>query len=232
MHKVLAIHNWLRRPGTFFLYIVLVFGCTNLHRRSAIQSQSHSNFQIHITHSTEVSTAIRTSEDDTRPSYVVAVSPFPEISHLPPPPPPSPTEDLRPDQYTLIRLSNVGSREVWKRFNGGTELDNRVPHIEELVDESWELIVLKSYRLSFRERLEEMFAGSKVDLNYDPLEPIVQHVKLWGYGTAKELAEYSFLQRAKRILKDGSPAARGLIGSVGNGLETTVTGRNGTQAIR
>ena len=53
--------------------------------------------------------------------------------------------------------------------------------------------MLKSYRHTFRDMLGEIFAGSHVDLNHDPLEPIVNHVKLWDYSTAKELAKYLFV---------------------------------------
>ena len=92
-------------------------------------------------------------------------------------------------------------------LDGRIERVNEVPHIEELNDGSWEMVVLKSYCCTFQDMLGEMFAGSDVDLNYDPLEPTVNNVEVWGYSNAKKLCKHLFVQRAERIVKEGWPAA-------------------------
>ena len=132
MHKVLAIYYWTWKSGTFLLYCILVFVYTNVFIREG------SHFKIQVTHSIEVSIATRTAEDDIRPTYVVAVSPSRDMSHLPllSPPLPAAAGGLRPDQHSLLRLSNMSCRKVLKMFNGRMETANRVPHIEELIDGS------------------------------------------------------------------------------------------------
>ena len=41
----------------------------------------------------------------------------------------------------------------------------------ELLDEFWEMVVLKSYLPELESRLRKIFPGCYVDPNYDPTEP-------------------------------------------------------------
>ncbi len=54
----------------------------------------------------------------------------------------------------------------------------------ELPDESWEMVVLKSYLLELENRLAKMFPGCDIDLDYNPTEPSREDVESL-YLTAK-----------------------------------------------
>ena len=144
-----------------------------------------------MTRTIEVSTAAGPAAGDKWP-YVVTVS---SSGHL------------RPERYMLLQLSNVNCIDALKTLNVSTGKENGVLHIEELSYGSWELVVLKSYCRMFQDMLYETFANPGVNLNYDPLEPIAACVKLLGYSAARNLSRHLFVQRAERIIKDGSPAA-------------------------
>jgi hypothetical protein len=165
------------------------------------ESQGDIPLEIGITHTIDVSTATRTTEEDMTPSHIIAVSSSGDKNHLSPPP------GLRADQYTLIRLSKVEDREMLETLDAKIGTVNEVPNIEELSDGSWEICILKSHRHSVQDKLGKMFPGSEVDLYYDPLEPTATDLKFWDYDTAKKLRQYWFSQRAIRVAQSGWPAA-------------------------
>jgi hypothetical protein len=107
----------------------------------------------------------------------------------------------------LLQLSNVNCIDAFKTFNDSIGKVDEVLHIEELSDGSWEVVVLKSYCRMLQDTLYETFANPDVNLKYDPLEPIAADVELLGYGAARNLSKHLFVQRAERIIKEGSPAA-------------------------
>ncbi len=82
-----------------------------------------------------------------------------------------------------------------------------MPSIEELDDGSWEMVVLQSHCHALHDRLDKIFPGSNVDLNYDPVEPAASDLKFRGYDTAKKLRKYWFSQRANRMINTAWPAA-------------------------
>ncbi|KAL8902279.1 MAG: hypothetical protein Q9207_004797 [Kuettlingeria erythrocarpa] len=142
----------------------------------------------------------RITDEHMTPSHVVAVSSGDE-GYLSPPP------GLRSDQYALIRLSKVEDTNVLETLDTKIGPVNEVPNIEELGDESWEICILKSHRLTVQDTLRKIFSGSDVDLHYDPLEPTANDLEFWDYDTAKKLRQSWFFQRATRVVKMGWPAA-------------------------
>jgi hypothetical protein len=88
--------------------------------------------------------------------------------------------------YTTVRLSNLGYRlpqEISEKLDKVGNL-NQVPSVLELPDESWEMVVLKSYLLELENKLTYMFPGCDVDLDYDPTEPNREDIECL-YITAK-----------------------------------------------
>jgi hypothetical protein len=86
--------------------------------------------QVDITHTIEVSTAPRTTEEDMTPSHIVAVSSLGDESHLSLPP------GVYADEYKLIRLSKVEDRKILETLDAIIGTVNEVPNIEELGDGS------------------------------------------------------------------------------------------------
>lgn len=85
-----------------------------------------------------------------------------------------------------------------------------VPSIQQLNDGSWELCVRKSMISTVQEKIQAMFPGSNVDINYDPTEPTAADLELCmsDYEQAKWLCGQQLLERSIKILKRGwSPAA-------------------------
>ncbi|KAG9228121.1 hypothetical protein BJ875DRAFT_490198 [Amylocarpus encephaloides] len=81
--------------------------------------------------------------------------------------------------YTTVRLSNLGYRppqEIPEKLDKIKNL-NQVPSVLELSDESWEMVVLKSYLLELENKLTNMCPGCDVDLDYDPTEPRREDIK-------------------------------------------------------
>jgi hypothetical protein len=183
-------------PAVLFLLV-----CTDRCRGSVEQSQGYNSLKIGITHTIEISTTTRSTEEDTTPSYIVAVSSLGDKSHLSPPP------GLRADQYTLIRLSKVKDENVLEKLDKKIGTVTEVPNIEELSDGSWEICILKSHRRTVQDTLGKTFPGSDVDLYYNPFEPAANDLKIWDYDTAKKLRQHWFFQRAIRVVKKGWPAA-------------------------
>ena len=88
--------------------------------------------------------------------------------------------------YTTVRLSNLGYRlpqEISEKLDKVGNL-NQVPSVLELPDESWEMVVLKSYLLELENKLTNMFPGCDVDLDYDPTGPNREDIECL-YITAK-----------------------------------------------
>jgi hypothetical protein len=109
--------------------------------------------------------------------------------------------------YTLVRLSKVGDANVLKLLDGKILRVNQVPSIKQLHDRSWEMVVLKSLRGTLQETLDNIFPGSDVDMNYDPLIPTANDVKVYGPDQAKKLYELCFVQRAKTMVRKAWPVA-------------------------
>jgi hypothetical protein len=82
--------------------------------------------------------------------------------------------------YTLVKLSKVGDANVLKLLDGKIWRVNQVPSIKQLHDRSWEMVVLKSLRGTLQETLNNIFPSLDVDMNYDPLIPTANDVKVYG----------------------------------------------------
>jgi hypothetical protein len=149
------------------------------------QSHGDNSLEIDITHTFEVPTMTRTTDEGCL----------------------SPPWGFRAAQYTLIRLSKVEGRKVLETLDKEIGTVNEVPHIEELSDGSWEICILKSHCHTAQDTLNTIFPGSDVDLNYNPVEPTANDLKIWDYDAAKRLRHHWCFKRAIRIVQDGWPAA-------------------------
>jgi hypothetical protein len=88
--------------------------------------------------------------------------------------------------YTTVRLANLGYRapqEIPEKLDEVGKLD-QVPSVLELPDESWEMVVLKSYLPELENKLAKIFPGCYIDLDYDPAEPSREDIERL-YITAK-----------------------------------------------
>lgn len=103
--------------------------------------------------------------------------------------------------YTFARLSGVGQygRVVIDQLRRDIRDIRQVPSIFKLPDESFELVVLKSYSVPLKDKLNNMFPSCDVDLNYDPTQPSKTSLKRFGINVAKFQAEESFARRAKEV---------------------------------
>jgi len=180
---------------------LLVF--TDLYKSSMEQPEGNSPLEIDVTHTVDVFTVTETTEEDITPSYSAAASSPGNKSHPAPPP------GLHADQYTLVRLFEVEDEDgkVGEIFDTKIGTTHEVASIEELDDGSWEMVVLQSHCRALQDRLGKIFPGSKVDLNYDPVEPVASDLESWGYDRAKKLRERWFSQRAKKMINTAWPAA-------------------------
>lgn len=165
------------------------------------QSRGGSPLEICITRTVHVITTIRTTEEDTRPSFIATVSSSRYGRHL------APLSSLGTNQYTLVRLSNVGDGNILNILDTRIGTVDEVPSIEELNDGSWEMVVRKPYCPTLQAMLSKIFPDSDVDLNYDPTEPTVSEVDSLGYNLAKTLCKYLFIKRAERMVREGWPMA-------------------------
>ncbi len=167
------------------------------------QPQGNNPLEVDITHTIEVFTATRTTEEDITFSYSVAVSSSGNKSHSASP------SSLHADQYTLVRLSEIENEgeKVWDFFDTKIGTMHEVTSIEELGDGSWEIIVLQSHCRALQDRLGKIFPDSNVDLNYDSVEPAASDLKFWNYDTTNKLREFCFSQRANRMINTAWPAA-------------------------
>ncbi len=84
---------------------------------------------------------------------------------------------------------------------------NELLSMEELIDGTWEIAVLKSYGPTLQAILGEKFPGSDVDLDYDPTEPTTSEMENSDYSATKTLREHLFIKRAERMIKEGPPMA-------------------------
>ncbi len=152
---------------------------------------------INITQTTGVSTATAIAQEDMTPSHIVVGSSHSDERHLSSPP------DLSADDYTLIRLSNVEDRRLLETFDEMIGPVFEVPNIEKLNDGSWEICILKSYRLIAQSRLSEIFPDSDIDLLYNPLKPTAQNVEVWGHDNAKKVCRQWLFERSIRVVSEG-----------------------------
>jgi hypothetical protein len=161
------------------------------------QSQGENPLESDIACTIEVPT----TPEYIMPTSIVAVVSSGDISHL------SPLSGFSAAHYTLARLSKVEDGNVLEILDGKTWRVNEVPSIEQLHDRSWEMVVLKSFCGTLQETLDNIFPGSDVDMNYDPLKPTANDVEVWGPDQAKKLYELCFVQRAKTMVRKGWPVA-------------------------
>lgn len=159
------------------------------------QSQGENPLEI------KVSTTISTTEEYISPSGIVAAVSSRDECHL------SLPSDFIAAHYTIARVSKIGDGNVLEKLDGKTGRVNEVPSIKQLGDGSWEMVVLKSFCRTLQETLNNIFPGSEVDMNHDPLKPTANDVEVWGPDRAKKLYELWFVQRAKTIVKEGWPVA-------------------------
>jgi len=112
--------------------------------------------------------------------------------------------------FTLVRLSTL------EHFEGSLVLDTldkelprrEVLSVVELPDESWELVVLRSYLPKLVHRLGENLPGAHVDKTYDPCEPPEDNfLDILGYDGAKALRVYTFSVRARDLIRNAWPDA-------------------------
>jgi hypothetical protein len=99
--------------------------------------------------------------------------------------------------YTIVWLSELGyqeAREVLQSID--RESVYNVVSIIELEDESFEMIVHKTYFQTLRNKLNKIFPRCMVDSNYDPTEPCLDEVEHLTYTIAKTLKWISFSKRA------------------------------------
>ena len=146
---------------------------------------------------------VTTFEVSTTPSYIVAVETVPGDKPpllLPP--------GLHGLPYTLIRLSKVeGSmvpEELYREFRG----TDTIGSIIGLDDGSWEICIHESHRRAVRNRLQEIFPDSDVDLDYNPFEPTADSSEDCEHDMARRRCRRLFVRRATRLIGGGSwPAA-------------------------
>ena len=74
------------------------------------------------------------------PSYIIVVSSSRDEDYL------SPLSSLRADLYALIRLFKVKDRNILKILDIKMGTVNKLSSIEELIDRSLKICILKSYR--------------------------------------------------------------------------------------
>ena len=81
--------------------------------------------------------------------------------------------------YRLVRLSHPGNhsrKEIFEKLDQVGML-HEVSSVLELPDESWEMVVLKSYLPELEIRLGRIFPGCHFHPNYDPTEPSGEDVQ-------------------------------------------------------
>jgi hypothetical protein len=72
---------------------------------------------------------------------------------------------------------------------------------QELPDESWEMVVLKSYLPAFMATVVKKFPGSHIDQTYDPCKPSDNEVRTLGYDIAEHQRYCQFLVRAENMVR-------------------------------
>ncbi|KFY50770.1 hypothetical protein V495_00097 [Pseudogymnoascus sp. VKM F-4514 (FW-929)] len=115
--------------------------------------------------------------------------------------------------YILVRVSGL---ELGLRGSDASDkLDGEVRDMFDILsivplpDGSFEMVVLTSYLLELRGRLNRAFNGVSVDSNYDPCEPTDEAVSRVGYDQARYQAIHLFLERVEGYTRDFWPMAAG-----------------------
>ena len=106
----------------------------------------------------------------------------------------------------LARLSDADHSDAHELLSGAVLPFQVIQSIVELMDESWEMVILKAHRWNVQEMFRKALPGSNVDLEYNPVEPTDGEVRDWGEW-ARVLHELSFRQRAASVMKEGGPVA-------------------------
>ena len=130
------------------------------------------------------------------PSYTVAVVGSGSLSH-----------GSDEQSYILIRLSNVEDGMAVDKLDDEHRNASEIASIERLGDGSWEICILESHRSILRDRLQEIFPRSHVDLDYKPLEPPADDLEDCEHDTVKRRHRLLFVQRATKLIRTGWPAA-------------------------
>jgi hypothetical protein len=103
--------------------------------------------------------------------------------------------------YTLVRLEHSARGGILKLLNEELLEISLVAGVQELNDESLELVVYKKYLPTLLKKLGKISPGLNVDLNYNPVQPIVDDEK------ERALSMHSFLARADIMIKEAWPVA-------------------------
>jgi hypothetical protein len=104
------------------------------------------------------------------------------------------------NSYTLVRVSDLGHwAQPLKKLEKLGNFDE-ILSIEELHDESWELLVRKSYLPTLKDKLHKMVPDCIIEPDYDPTKPNAKEVEEFGYKRARILRTATFCDRAERMI--------------------------------
>ena len=164
--------------------LISLLVCTDFCRDSVEQHQSGSPLHVLITDTLKVFTTTSNSEEDTKLSYI-ATAFFPDACQSAPP------WCLRTDQTRLVRLSDIENE-----------------HILEIPDTKIGIVDHGS-SLSSWPTLPYLRGHTRCDIAWslnvgpdnNPKEPPTSDLKYWKYNVAKQLSQFWFCKRAKRVVK-------------------------------
>lgn len=108
------------------------------------------------------------------------------------------------NSYTLVRVSNLGQHA--QRLDKVVEFD-AILSMDELEDESWELVVSKRFLPVLTDMLHKMVPDCIVESNYDPTEPNAKDVEKFGPERARMVKTHLFRVRAEHCMRVFWPKA-------------------------
>jgi hypothetical protein len=110
--------------------------------------------------------------------------------------------------YTIVRLSKLRHRKgremLWNIYR---EHVCSVASVMELEDESFEIVVLQSYRQTFQDGLSKVFHDCKVDPDYNPIKPSVEDLQRMHYDAVKHQKIESVSRRAAFLFESSQQIA-------------------------
>ena len=109
--------------------------------------------------------------------------------------------------YILARLSKLGAcdrRQLFEAFDKNWR--HEVLSIIELPDETFEVVVLKTFFQKLGSQLLEVFPGCHLEHD-DPTEPDEEEVKKFHYVKARRMCIEAFRKRVEHIDQTGHPIA-------------------------
>ena len=130
--------------------------------------------------------------------------------------------DFDPSAYTLIRLSDLRNHEEEDFLTKLEQLGrlHEVAGVSELLDDSWELVVLRAHLPTLEQKMGESFASGRIQSDYDPMElnieemhrssammPKMSATREQIYLKAKVLKRNEFVKRARIMVEEGWPIA-------------------------